>query len=179
MRSVLDLQSNSMKSYLQRIDTRTSGNRNDVTPLFADREAFRRLADDLAEPFRDTGIEAVVAIDALGFVLGTAIAERLDVGVVAARKGGKLPVPAERVEFVDYSGEPKALEIRPDVLQEGMRVLIVDEWVETGAQVRAVIALAERLGAEVGGIATICMDRNENTAPLRERCAVHTVWEDD
>jgi adenine phosphoribosyltransferase len=168
-----------MKPYLQRIDTQTPGNRNDVTPLFADREAFRQLADDLAEPFQETGIGAVVAIDALGFILGTAIAERLDVGVVVVRKGGKLPVPTKRERFVDYSGKPKELEIRPDVLRPGMRVLIVDEWVETGAQVRAAIELSERLGAEVLGIATICMDHNDNTADLQERYIVHTVWEDD
>jgi len=168
-----------MKPYLRHVDIQTPGNRNDVTPLFADREAFRRLADDLAEPFLGVGIDAVVAIDALGFILGTAIAERLHVGVVAARKGGKLPVPAERVGFVDYSGKRKALEVRTDALRAGLRVLVVDEWVETGAQVRAAIALAERLGAEVAGIATICMDRTESTADLRGKYPVHTVWEDD
>ena len=168
-----------MKPYLAKIDTNTTGNRNDVTPLFADRQAFSQLADDLTEPFLEAGIDVVVAIDALGFILGTAIAERLGVGLVPARKGGKLPVETIQEAFVDYSGQPKALEIRPDALSPGMNVLIVVEWVETGAQVKAAIALVERLEARVGGIATICMDRNPSTDSLGQRYRIHTVWDDE
>ena len=168
-----------MKAYLKLIDTQTSGNRNDVTPLFADRIAFAQLSSDLAAPFLDAGIDAVAAIDALGFVLGTAIAERLGVGIIPVRKGGKLPVAAEHVEFTDYSGERKALEIRPDTIRSGLRLLIVDEWVETGAQVSVAIELVERLGGVVAGIATIRMDRNERTEGLRRGHQVHSVWEDE
>lgn len=168
-----------MKPYLSKIDTNTTGNRNDVTPLFADREAFAQLVADLAEPFTSESIDVVVAIDALGFILGTAVAGLLGVGLVPARKGGKLPVAAERVEFVDYSGQPKALEMRLDAALSGKSILIVDEWVETGAQVEAAIALVTRLGGSIGGIATICMDRNDRTQALRETYHVCTVWEDD
>jgi len=165
-----------LRSYLSLIDTNTIGNRNDVTPLFADRAAFSQLAADLAEPFRDADV--VVAIDALGFILGTAVAGVLDVGVVPVRKRGKLPVETERVGFVDYSRERKALEVRPDALAAGARVLVVDEWIETGAQVRATIELVKRLGGVVVGIATIAMDRNPQTDLLRAAYRVHTVWED-
>ncbi|MBU1050336.1 adenine phosphoribosyltransferase [Candidatus Bipolaricaulota bacterium] len=167
-----------MKRYLMKIDTHTTGNRNDVTPLFADREAFAQLVADLAMPFRDGTIDVVVAIDALGFILGTAVAESLGVGLVPVRKGGKLPVATERVEFVDYSGRRKALEMRHDALLPGMNVLIVDEWIETGAQVQAAITLVTRLAGTVGGIATICMDRNGHTQTLRETYRIHSVWED-
>jgi adenine phosphoribosyltransferase len=122
----------------------------------------------LAAPFRGE-VDAVAAIDALGFVLGTAVALELGVGVVAVRKGGKLPVSALREEFVDYSGEAKALELRPDLLKQGQRVLIVDEWVETGTQVRAAAALIERAGSVVAGFATINIDRNARTDGLRSR----------
>jgi len=116
-----------MKPYLAKIDTNTTGNRNDVTPLFADRQAFSQLADDLTEPFLEAGIDVVVAIDALGFILGTAIAERLGVGLVPARKGGKLPVETIHESFVDHSGERKALEMRPDAPKRGMNVVVADE----------------------------------------------------
>ena len=166
-----------MKPYLAKIDTNTTGNRNDVTPLFADAQALAQLADDLACPFRRDGIDSVAAIDALGFILGTAVAASLGVGIVPVRKGGKLPVAVDRVDFVDYSGQSKALEVRTDALTAGMTVLIVDEWVETGAQVTAAIALVEKQGARVAGIATICMDLNDTTSKLRSTYKVHTVWE--
>jgi len=167
-----------MKAYLALIDTNTQGPRCDVTPLFADREAFSQLADDLAEPFLRSDIGAVVAIDALGFILGTAIAERLGVGLVPARKGGNLPVKTIPETFVDYTGEEKALELRTDALKPGVAVLIVDEWIETGAQVSAAIALVERAGACVAGVAAIRMDRCPVTDTLRKQYTVHTVWED-
>lgn len=148
-------------------------------PLFANRETFSRLVEDLAMSFCDAGIDRVVAIDAIGFILGTAIAEALDVGLVPVRKRGKLPVEAERVEFVDYSGRQKTLEMRPDALSPGTDVHIVDEWIETGAQVGAAIVLVERLGACVAGIATIRMDHKEQTDVLRERYRVQAVWEDE
>ena len=166
-----------MKPYLSLVDRNTQG-RCDVTPLFAYREAFSQLADDLARPFLGSDIDVVVAIDALGFILGTAIAERLGVGLVPARKGGKLPVETIRETFVDYTGEEKALELRTDAVKPGAAVLIVDEWIETGAQVSAAIALVERAGARVAGVAAISIDRCPATDALREQHTVHTVWED-
>jgi len=164
-----------MKNYLSLIDTNTQG-RCDVTPLFADREAFSQLADDLARPFLGVDNDVVVAIDAMGFILGTAIAERLGVGLVPARKGGKLPVETIRKTFVDYTREEKALEIRPDALRPGTSVLIVDEWIETGAQVSAAIVLVERAGARVAGIAAIRIDRCPATDAMRKNYTVHTIW---
>ena len=166
-----------MKDYLSLVDRNTRG-RCDVTPLFADRKAFSQLADDLARPFFGSSIDVVVAIDALGFILGTAIAEHLEVGLIPARKGGKLPVEAIRETFVDYTGEEKALELRPDALKPGAAVLVVDEWIETGAQVSAAVALVERAGARVAGIAAISIDSCFATDTLRSKYTVHTVWED-
>ena len=71
-----------MKSYLSLIDTDTSGNRNDVTPLFADAKAFRQMVSDLAEPFLNARIDLVACIDALGFILGSAVAQHLNVGLI-------------------------------------------------------------------------------------------------
>lgn len=164
-----------MPWYLSRIDTDTIGNRYDVTPLFADHEAFTALVEDLVRPFRDKSIDFVAGIDALGFILGTAISLRLGVGFIPIRKGGKLPVEVDRIEFTDYSGQQKALEVRRDALQPGQRILIVDEWIETGAQVKASIELIERQGAIVVGIATINIDQSPDTAAILEKCIVHSV----
>lgn len=144
-------------------------NRCDVTPIFADAAAFAALIEDLVTGVQPLQVEAVAGIDALGFVLGAAIAAKLNVGLITIRKGGKLSAPADREEFVDYSGESKTLELGPGAAGPNQRILIVDEWIETGAQVSAAIALIQRAGGTVAGIATISMDENERTRGLRQR----------
>jgi adenine phosphoribosyltransferase len=166
-----------MKPYLRRIDTATQGNRYDVTPLFADAQCFAQLIEDLAAPFHEAQIDYVACIDALGFILGTAIAGRLEVGVIPIRKGGKLPVQTESVEFRDYSGNLKRLEIRKDALPSQSRVLLVDEWIETGSQVLAAATLLEAQGATVVGVASVNMDTNDRTEEIGKKYRVHTVWE--
>ena len=167
-----------MKSYLKRIDTNTIGNRYDVTPLFSHQADFNALVDDLVACVGDTSVDLVAGIDALGFILGTAIALRLKVGILPIRKGGKLPVESYKTEFRDYTGQVKQLEIRRDILSQGLRVLIVDEWIETGAQISGAITLIEGCGAIVAGIASINMDDNAKTRQISSRYEVYTVWEE-
>jgi len=162
-------------NYLQRIDTNTTGNRYDVTPLFADYEAFTALVNDLAAPFVDTEIDLIAGIDALGFVLATAVSTKLHKGILTIRKGGKLPVPTDRISFVDYSGEQKSLEIRADAPLSGKNVLLVDEWIETGAQIRAAVQLIEGKNGRVAGIASINIDENEATRTLQKQYRCHSI----
>jgi len=165
-----------MKEYLRLIDVHTPGRRNDVTPLFADPVAFSELVTDLAAPFEPDGIDLVAGIDALGFILATAIAMQLGKGLIPIRKGGKLPVQSDRVEFIDYTGQSKSLELRSGSLQPGSRILLVDEWIETGAQAKAAIELIEHQGGILVGIAAINIDINDNTITLLEKYRCHNVW---
>jgi adenine phosphoribosyltransferase len=167
-----------MKNYLSLIDINTSGNRYDVTPLFSNYDGFNALVNDLVEQVPDDDVDIVACIDALGFVLGTAIAQKLKVGILTIRKGGKLPVITDVVGFTDYTGLEKQLEIRQDILCEGMKVLIVDEWIETGAQIGASIRLIEAQGASVAGIVTIKMDDNKNTQNIKSKYKVIAAWVD-
>ncbi len=157
-----------MKNYLELIDTSTLGFRYDVTPLFGNYQAFSSLLDDLLELCREIEYGTIAAIDALGFILGTAIAVRAKKHLVPIRKGGKLPVEVHKASFVDYTGKEKSLEIRSDALDPSDRVLLVDEWVETAAQVKAAISLIERQGAEVAAVLSICIDDSEAVRELRE-----------
>jgi adenine phosphoribosyltransferase len=159
----------STRPYLALIDYQTNGQRCDVTPLFADYAAFSALVDDLAALVEPLAFDVVAGIDALGFILGAALALRTRTGFVPIRKGGKLPVAVDVAECVDYTGQRKTLELRWDALKPGTRVLVVDEWIETGAQVRAAIQLIERQGGVIAGIASLHMDDNEQTEPLRVR----------
>ena len=166
-----------MRDYLQLIDTNTTG-RCDVTPIFTDAAAFLQLVTDLAAPFTGMEFEYVAGIDALGFILGTAVALHLQKRFIPIRKGGKLPVPVVSRQFADYTGEEKTLELRTDLLQPGDRVLLVDEWIETGAQVNAAIALLEELQGRVIGVATINIDLNPVTRKLREEYFCVSLWQD-
>ena len=157
------------RPYLALIDHQTNGQRCDVTPLFADYAAFSALVDDLAALVEPLAFDVVAGIDALGFILGAALALRTHTGFVPIRKGGKLPVAVDVAECVDYTGQRKTLELRWDALKPGTRVLLVDEWIETGAQVWAAIQLIKRQGGVIAGIASLHMDDNEQTEPLRVR----------
>lgn len=167
-----------MKDYLELIDTSTPGRRYDVTPLFGNFQAFSALLDDLLELCREIEYDSVAAIDALGFILGTAIAIRSKRPLVPIRKGGKLPVEVHKASFVDYTGKEKSLEIRPDVLDPSDRVLLVDEWVETAAQVKAAISLIERQGAEVAAVLSICIDDSQTVRELSERYPILALSQD-
>ncbi len=155
-----------MPAYLDRIDRDTPGQRDDVSPLFADGTAFTALIDDLGQRCDHLGYDAIAGIDALGFVLGAALARRACRGLIVVRKAGSLPVAALRESFVDYTGTQKALELRADLVPVGARVLIVDEWVETGAQANAAARLVERAGGCVVGIATIQADASPGARAL-------------
>lgn len=161
--------------YLRLVDTQTGGRRCDVTPLFADPAAFATLLADLAAPFVATPPQLVARIDALGFVLGTGLALRLGCGFVPVRKGGKLPGRADRRSCIDYTGEEKTLELRAGAISPETRVLLVDEWVETGAQMAAAAALIEAQGGVVFGLATIQMDDNDLTRQLRAHYRCHSL----
>jgi len=165
-----------MKGYLELIDTKTKGRRYDVTPLFGSFPAFSALVEDLAQPFTGGQVDQVAGIDALGFILGVAMAIRLEVGFIPVRKGGKLPVESDTASFVDYTGLSKLLELRRGAVRAGIHVLIVDEWVETGGQVKTAIDLLEKQGGIVMGIAAINIDDNPSTRVLREKYKCHTVW---
>lgn len=163
--------------YLALIDrSKLHYKRSDVTPIFADPAAFAALVGDLVAPFRDAGVQRVVGTDALGFIVGTAAALRLGVGFVPVRKGGKLPVKKETAFFRDYSNEEKSLELRANPWPAGTRVLLIDEWIETGTQARAAAELVERAGGVIAGIAAIAFRRNERTAPLWARYRCHGLW---
>jgi adenine phosphoribosyltransferase len=164
--------------YRNLIDTNTSGNRNDVTPIFSDPRAFADLIDDLSIQCSNLEFDVIAGIDALGFILSSALAIKLGKSLLPIRKGGKLPVSVDREHFVDYSGIEKSLEIRKDALIKSNSVLIVDEWIETGSQVRAAANLIENQGARVAGIISIGMDNSNGVKSLRQQYQISALFED-
>lgn len=123
----------------------------DVTTLFQDHAAFKKMLDQMASPFEGKGINKVVGLEARGFIVGGAIADRLDAGFVAARKKGKLPHECISTTYdLEYGSEE--LQLHKDSILEGERILIVDDLLATGGTAAAGIELVERLG----GLVTDC-----------------------
>lgn len=119
----------------------------DLTPVLADDHGFAVVTDALARMV--TGADLIAGIDARGFLLGGAVAHRLGVGVLAIRKGGKLPPPVHsRTYSLEYG--TATLEIPADgIALSGRRVAIVDDVLATGGTVAAARDLLATGGAEV------------------------------
>lgn len=126
----------------------------DVTTLFADAAGFRAAISGLAAPWAGADLDFVVGLEARGFILGGAVADRLGLGFVPIRKQGKLP---HAVLSESYSLEygRAVMEVHDDALAAGARVLIVDDLLATGGTAEAAIRLCRRLGAEVAGCAFV------------------------
>jgi adenine phosphoribosyltransferase len=123
----------------------------DITPLLADPQALRASVDAMCDPWRESEIELVAAMEARGFVFGAAMALRLDAGFVPVRKPGKLPRPTRSVAYaLEYRDD--VLHIHEDALGTKRRVLVVDDVIATGGTAAAVADLIERLGGEVIGL---------------------------
>jgi adenine phosphoribosyltransferase len=125
----------------------------DVTPLLASPDAFGAAVDAMASPYRhkDAKPDKILGIEARGFLFGTALARELHVGMVPARKPGKLPCRTERVDYgLEYGKD--CLEVHADAFRKGERVLVVDDVLATGGTAKAAAELAERLGSQVVGI---------------------------
>lgn len=126
----------------------------DLTPVFADADAFRSIVDTLATDHDDSRCVAVAGVEARGFILAAAVAYSRRRGVLAVRKSGKLPghVVSERYDLEYGSAE---LELQPHTLPSGSRVTLVDDLLATGGTLAAAANLLERSGYIIDGISVV------------------------
>ena len=122
----------------------------DVTPLLADPVTLRQTVAELAGWVRGKDPDLVLGAEARGFILGAAIAAAVDCGFVPARRPGKLPPETVSASYVLEYGE-NALELHPDLIPNGARVVIHDDVLATGGTVEAICGLVQRLGGTVVG----------------------------
>lgn len=123
----------------------------DITPLLADADGLSRAIDSLAAPFKDQGIDVVAAVEARGFIFGSAVAKALNAGFVPIRKKGKLPYETHAVSYgLEYGKD--TVEIHTDAIKPGMKVLVVDDLLATGGTVAATCELIEMLGGNIVGL---------------------------
>lgn len=120
----------------------------DITPLLADARLFAGAVDLLTERCAPGGVDAVVGVDARGFIFAAAAALKLRAGFVPVRKKGKLPYRAIE-ESYDLEYGSSTVAIHADALQPGSRVLLVDDLLATGGTARAAANLVQRLDARI------------------------------
>jgi adenine phosphoribosyltransferase len=126
----------------------------DVTTLLRDRDGFRLALDSMLEPFARGGIDLVVGIESRGFILGSALADRLKSGFVPVRKLGKLPAQTVRASYaLEYGTD--SLEVHRDAVEPGQRVLIVDDLLATGGTAAATVQLVKELGGTIVGLSML------------------------
>ena len=141
----------------------------DPTSIYINGDAFHDLLDDLVADLEPVTCDVVGGLDAMGFVLGSALATRLGVGFLPIRKAGKLCVDTDSVTFSNYSGRTQDMEMRKPAFAAGTKVLLVDQWIETGGTMGGAIRLVEKQGGKVAGLVAIAMEDNEKTASYRQK----------
>ncbi len=120
----------------------------DITPLLADPRAFHIVLDSIAERFIGQHVDAIVGVEARGFIFGGALAARLNASFVPARKPGKLPAESDRVSYkTEYS--TAELEMHKASIKRGARVVVVDDVLATGGTAKASADLVTTQGGEV------------------------------
>lgn len=150
--------------------------RLDPTQLFANADVFHHAIQDLAEPFVGKGVTKVAALDALSFILGGGVAYVLGAGLIHIRKEGKISWDVETQRFRDYSQADKTFEIASDAIQSGDTVLVVDDWSETGTQLKAAFKLIERLGRTRKARSSVIRIPPAPPVRLRVTCSKVHAW---
>lgn len=120
----------------------------DITPLLADARLLNGAIDLLTEGIEPGSLDAVVGIDARGFIFASAAAVKLNAGFVPVRKKGKLPFQTIEQDFqLEYGTATVAMHV--DALHEGSKVLLIDDLLATGGTAEAAASLVKKLGAKV------------------------------
>ncbi|HOK95083.1 MAG TPA: adenine phosphoribosyltransferase [Anaerohalosphaeraceae bacterium] len=146
----------------------------DITPLLAHPQALAQAIEALAAPFADKGIDVVAAVEARGFIFGSAVARTLGAGFVPIRKKGKLPFHTESVSYgLEYGRD--VVEVHTDAIRPGMKVLMVDDLLATGGTMAAACKLIEKLGGTIAGLTFLIELSGLNGRQQLKPYVLHTV----
>lgn len=146
----------------------------DFSGVLKDGAFLAAVGPALAAPFADDHIAAVVVLEARGFVFGALAARALDVGLVLARKPGSVLPGAlsEAGAYPDWRGHVSEMRISRGAVARGDRLLLVDDWIETGAQATTVDRLVTGLGGRLVGVSVVVDDTDDE---VRDRLNVRAL----
>lgn len=162
--------------YLDLMGPHPNGDWLKLIDLYTNARAFNDMLDDLAAPFQTDIIDLVAGPEAMGFALGAGVAARLRKGFLPIRKAGKLSPPVDSAEYPHHKGKGTArLELQVPSIEPGVRVLIVDQWIETGGSMQASVDLVTRQGGVVVGIAALCIEDGKSGERFRHLYKSATV----
>ena len=120
----------------------------DITTLLKDPAGFRETIDLLYKRYENKKIDKVIGIESRGFIFGAPLAYLLGCGFVPVRKPGKLPAECESEEYTLEYGKDK-IEIHKDAINQGDRILIVDDLIATAGTADAARKLVKKLGGKI------------------------------
>ena len=165
-----------MYRYLKLVDTSENMSRNDFLPVFADSDSFAELINDLTNLFKNLEFEYIAGIESLGYILASAMAINMQKGIICIRKNNDFGAQSDKAPFSDRFNPDGTLVLRKNLFNNGSRVLIVEEWVATGSQVRTAISLLEKQSAIIAGICGIGMIENSGNNELEKKYACRFLW---
>ncbi len=126
----------------------------DITTLWNDAEGFRLSIDAFAEYYAGLNFDCIVGIESRGFIIGAALADRMNKGFIPVRKKGKLPHHVERYEYqLEYGTD--CVEVHKDAIKPGQKVILMDDLMATGGTMNASIILLQKIGAVVSSCGVI------------------------
>jgi adenine phosphoribosyltransferase len=126
----------------------------DITPLLQSPEAFNFVVDSMAEHVKQQKAEAIMGIESRGFIFGSAIAGRLNMPFVPARKAGKLPRDSYDAKYALEYGED-ALEMHKDGIRPGQLIAVIDDLLATGGTMAAACKLVEQAEGQIATLAVV------------------------
>jgi len=146
-------------SYVRLVEYRPPGNYVELHPVYRDAAAFRELIADLAAAVERFRPDVILGVESQGYILAGAAAAALARPFVQIQKwSGRPKLPSHTRRTCDYSKEWKQLGVRKGSLSPGDRCVIVDDWIETGAQIECAMELVARAGGDVVGVVVFHAD---------------------
>ena len=122
----------------------------DITPILADPYLVKQIVLETASHFQNQKIDAIVAVEARGFIFGSLMAQAMECAFVPMRKSGKLPYKTLSASY-DLEYGKASVEVHIDAIKPGWKVLIHDDLLATGGTAGAAAKLVKQLGGEVAG----------------------------
>ena len=123
----------------------------DITTLLKNKQGFQEVIDTFSDHFKDFDFDKIAGVEARGFVFASALAYKMNKGLILIRKPGKLPAETFSQKYeLEYGAD--ALEMHKDAVEPGEKIVVIDDLIATGGTVKAACKLIENAGGEVAGI---------------------------